>query len=345
MENTSANFTNASWSAMFSPSFRAKGIASCSVFMLEAVLIVSGNLLTIVLFALEKTLRKKSLFLVVNMAFADMMLGAVSVPLYIYLSIGFRYQLWSIAYDHQVLLTYFFLNVDNTFLQASLISAVFISCERFYAVYWPLKHRTLSMSAYAIAITIIWTLAIITTSVYTIINTFISSKASHLTWAMVILIYLFILCGCNIGIWRKFQQRNNAFYQQNRDSQNQHLTKTLLSVSAAAVILFLPHMALHCLTSVCELSISFKFFHITVFLNYSNSFVNPVVYVLKIPEFRQTANFCRSRCQTAYLNKGIEGRDNIVYNLTSATQLGKTQTDAKYSLQLAFEQDSMDSKL
>ena len=39
------------------------------------------------------------------------------------------------------------------------------------------------------------------------------------------------------------------------------------------------------------------------------------------------------------------GRDNIVYNLTSATQLGKTQTDAKYSLQLAFEQDSMDTKL
>ena len=46
---------------MFSPSFRAEGIALCSAFMLEAVLIVSGNLLTIVLFALEKTLRKKSL--------------------------------------------------------------------------------------------------------------------------------------------------------------------------------------------------------------------------------------------------------------------------------------------
>ena len=330
---------------MFSPSFRAEGIALCSAFMLEAVLIVSGNLLTIVLFALEKTLRKKSLFLVVNMAFADMMLGAVSVPLYIYLGIGFHYQLWSIAYDHQVLL-YFSLHFDNTFLQASLISAVFISCERFYAVYWPLKHRTLSMSAYAIAITIIWTLAIIATSLNTIINTFISSKASELAWAMVILIYLFILCGCNVGIWRKFQQRNNAFYQQNRDSQNQHLTKTLLSVSAAAVILFLPHVALHYLTSVGELSISFKFSLTTVFLNYSNSFVNPVVYVLKIPEFRQTGmNFCRSRCQTAYLNKGLEGTHNIVYNLTSATQLGKTQTDAKSSLQLAFEQDSMDSKL
>ena len=48
-----------------------------------------GNLLTIVLFAVEKRLRKKSLFVVINMAFADMMFGAVSLPLFVYyISIG-----------------------------------------------------------------------------------------------------------------------------------------------------------------------------------------------------------------------------------------------------------------
>ena len=51
--------------------------------MIEAVLIVGGNLLTICLFVLEKKLRKKSLLLVMNMAFADVMLVAVSLPLYI----------------------------------------------------------------------------------------------------------------------------------------------------------------------------------------------------------------------------------------------------------------------
>lgn len=52
-------------------------------------LMFGGNLFTIVLFAVEKRLRKKSLFVVINMAFADMMFGAVSLPLFVYyISIG-----------------------------------------------------------------------------------------------------------------------------------------------------------------------------------------------------------------------------------------------------------------
>ena len=71
MENISAaaKSLNTSSSAMLPFSSRTEGIALCSAFVIEAVLIVLGNLLTIVLFALKKRLRKKSLFLVVNMAF------------------------------------------------------------------------------------------------------------------------------------------------------------------------------------------------------------------------------------------------------------------------------------
>ena len=55
--------------------------------------IVVGNLLTTVLFARNKTLRKKSLFLVINMAFADLMLGALALPFYIYY-LGADFHLW-----------------------------------------------------------------------------------------------------------------------------------------------------------------------------------------------------------------------------------------------------------
>ena len=79
------------------------------------------------------------------MAFVDVMLGAVSVPLFFYLKVGF--QLWSITQEVGVVLNLFYLHFDIIFLQASLISAVFISCERFYAVYRPLKHRTLSTAS------------------------------------------------------------------------------------------------------------------------------------------------------------------------------------------------------
>ena len=85
--------------------------------MIEAVLIAGENSLTIFLFVLEKKLRKKSLLLVINIAFADVMLGAVSFPLYIYLRIGFRPPLWRKGVLDP--LEVFFLWIDLIFLQVS----------------------------------------------------------------------------------------------------------------------------------------------------------------------------------------------------------------------------------
>ena len=56
----------------------AQVIAWSCTLATEAVVIVVGNLLIIILFALNKKLRsKKSLYLVLNMAFADLFLGGV----------------------------------------------------------------------------------------------------------------------------------------------------------------------------------------------------------------------------------------------------------------------------
>ena len=60
---------------------KVAGIVLCSAFGLEAVLIAVGNLLTIALFAVNRNLRKKNLLRIVNMAFADLMLGTVSLPM------------------------------------------------------------------------------------------------------------------------------------------------------------------------------------------------------------------------------------------------------------------------
>ena len=79
MENASA----------FTRSFpsKAEEIALFSALILSSVLIIAGNLLTLVLFAVTKPLRRKSLFLVMNMAFADLLLGTFSVPFYIYITL------------------------------------------------------------------------------------------------------------------------------------------------------------------------------------------------------------------------------------------------------------------
>ena len=133
--NAAANISleNTNDSSKVSPS-KAEGIALCTAYILSFVFIVVGNLLTIVLFAVNRRLRKRSLFLVFNMAFADLMLGTVTLPIYIY-RVGKSFLLWKGGWSMS--LSTFYSIVDTFFSQALLVSAAFISGERFYAVYWP----------------------------------------------------------------------------------------------------------------------------------------------------------------------------------------------------------------
>ena len=298
---------------------KQEGIAICSVFVLEAVLIVVGNLLTIVLFAMNKDLRKKSLYLVINMAFADLVLGALFLPARIYL-VGDEYYLWTASVNLPAFYGFFNI-VDTAFLQGSLISAALISVERFHAIYWPLKHRTLSKRTYRIAIFMSWTLSTVVSAIFAALTLYVSSKIAVCTMASHFLTLLFIVCGCNIGIWRKYQQRITS-QQQNRDLQNKRLTKTLLLVSVVSLLSWLPVIVVNFVRLNILYAITSPIvFYIAVALNFSTAFLNPIVYALKIPEHRQALNLCRFRKQAAMadLELAHERKDNRAVPLTPET--------------------------
>ena len=217
---------------------KAEGIAFCIAFVLADVFIVGENLLTVILFAVNKKRRKKSLFLVISMVFADLMLGAITLPIYIIYFIGNNYGLWRVKSPPYLFVCYFI--VDTLFSQASLISATLISVERFYAIYWPLKHRTLSMRAYRIVILMAWTLAVLVSAIYNLLFQLISEKHCLYFWIPYALTLVAILCGCNICIWRKSRYRNITPQQNNRALQNKRLTRTLLFVSVLSSVCWLP---------------------------------------------------------------------------------------------------------
>ena len=346
MENNSVtrSSTNTSTSpTMTDTPSKEQGIAVVTVFMFESGLIVMGNVLTLIIFAREKKLRKKSLFLVMNMALADVMLGAVSLPLWVYFVEGPYYQLWTAKTNAATFYSTYFL--DATFSQSSLISAVFISCERFYAIYWPLKHKTLSTRAYGIAIFMVWSLAIVVSITVSTSLYLGSYKAAASSWMPFPLSFLCIVCVCNISIWRKVRKRNNALQQQNRAaSQNQRLTKTLLFVSAISVLSWLPLVIVNYLTAIQRFDIAQLFVDIINILNLSNSILNPLVYALRIPEFRQTLiSYCSRR--QAVINRPLkERKDNMAVVLTPGLQLRTLHPDSS-QVQQTFEQKTMNTKL
>ena len=317
-----ANITssNASGSKMIFHS-KAKGIAWCSVFILATLLVVVGNLLTIVLFAVNKSLRRKSLFLVINMAFADLILGILSMPAYIFFIGEYNFKLWTgsmssaLDYAHDI--------VDVVFMHASLITAAMISGERFYAIGFPYMYKqTLSMRTYCIVISMSWILTILVVAFEMALGYLTSSEYGRYAWISFGVIVTFVICGCNISIWRKFQNGELTFQAQNRAALNRRLTKTLLFVSVLALLSWLPLIVMDALEFVFGVTIPTGNFYYTVtLLSYSNSFVNPVVYGLGVPEFRHALAICGFKRKLAVNIKNTERRCKQYSTVTSDTRL------------------------
>ena len=317
---------------------QGEGIALCSALTLTFILVIMGTLLTIIIFAKNKNIRKKHLFLVVNMAFAGLFLGAFSLPVYIY-DVGYGFRLWTtfvgnVETNKPMLISYMI--VDTALSQASLVSAVFITCERFYAIRWPFKHRTLSTQAYRIAIFSVWALALLISAIWTGSNLLFSYKYTMFFWGPYTLILILITCGCNIGIWKKFQTgRLAASHQKSRNLQNKRLTQTLLIVSGLTLLAWLPLVLLNLLMSVWFFRVPRRFYHAVNLFNYLNSFVNPIFYALRIAEFRRAlALCCTGRHVQAAVNTELSKRKKERHG-----------TIAEFSRELAFEQDVMDTKL
>lgn len=269
---------------------KAEGIALSSLFIMASFFIVAGNFLTIVLFALSKKLRKRSLFLVMNMAVSDLLLGAVCLPIYICVN-GDDLRLGKVTTNHDLFFSYLF--VDALFSQVSLISAVLISLERFHAICWPFRHRALSMRAYKIGILFNWTIAFFVASILTLLDWLNLWKVASYVWMSYALTMLSIVCGCNIGIRRRSRESARIESSHNRRSV-ESLTPTLLFVSFLALLSWIPLVIAHFLSTVCEISASWLLFAIMTadVLNYCNAFVNPIAYAYRVREFRQALRLC-----------------------------------------------------
>ena len=287
--SASTSSLNNSFSAMDEMLSEAQVIAWSCALASEIVVIFLGNLLTIVLFIFNKKLRnKKSLYLVMNMAFADLVLGGASLPLFVYLVTATRSRLYFTEFPT-------FLQIIFTVSSlASFTTAALISAERFYAVFWPLKHRTLSTREYKLVILMAWTLAILFSTVYILLFR-LSLRAVFAFATLYGLLLIVTICGLNIVIWN-----------QNRHMQIQRLTKALSLVSVGTLSSWIPAIIFYLLRFFGQ-NTSLNILLFTYLIHFSSSFINPMVYALRIPEFRQGLHLFCFRSQ----ENSNTGRNNM----------------------------------
>ena len=114
--------------------------------ILESIIIIVGNIITIFVFWKHRNRLKRTSFLLINLAVSDLLvgftepiaLGAVNIPEHFEESRHFNS-----AHDKNISIAF-----QVTFSFASAFFLVLISVERSYALIWPLRHRVASTKGY-----------------------------------------------------------------------------------------------------------------------------------------------------------------------------------------------------
>ena len=153
-----------------------------------------------------------------------------------------------------------------------------------------------------------------------------------------------IICVCNIAIWRNFQRESVASQHRNGASRNRRLSKTLLLVSILALVCWLPLIIMDVLIFLTTTSIPNNFYYMVNILNYSNSFVNPIVYVFRIPEFQQALRSCSTKRRPAIKIAKFKGRNRTAAHRTPEIELRILRNDPSH-LQVEVELEYMETKL
>lgn len=261
------------------------------IILIESLIIFSGNSFTIFVFWKNRNKLKRTSFILINLAVADLLVGLSQMITTggFYIPDSFQNNSSpgednlkkSLLTVHQISLPY-----------ASMFFLVLISLERAYALIWPLRHRTASIRGYTYSVIFVWAAAIALQAGTFLVMSFKILEPNH--WMVVVwstaALSLIVICACYTSIRAKLRS-NRLMTVASRDNsleQNKKLSKTLFIVIGASLVCWGSSIVAHFIFHQClrcyplTILYSFYIFHL------GNSLVNPIIYSFRFPMFRET---------------------------------------------------------
>ena len=265
----------------------------------ESVTIVVLNSLTGIAFCRDRNLRKRSTYLVISLAVADMLSGGISAHDLLY-NVGEMCNFWghnrAYLYIPQVFILWFPV--------CSLTIMTVISLERLNTTFWPFRHRTIKKSVYWVLIIAIWLTALLFSCALLMIY-YYTDKLDFCYYALgsFILICLLVICVSYIFIFVKLRFGNQPRHH-GAANRERKLTVTLFTVTSLSLLMWLPYVittflffATNIFMSLSDIAF-FRLQHVSIILLYPNCFLNPILYTMRMPGFRRALKIlCRQRPQ------------------------------------------------
>lgn len=296
-----------------------------SLFAVIAFLAAGGNILTIIIFH-EKKLHKRPHFLLISLAVADLLVGLVAVPLYI-----------TIMYLDNTSnpLHVIYISFDMFAGFTSIFTLAVIALERMYAIGWPFCHRVLKTQAYDIAIATPWMMAFIVT----IIAYFLRPHPSFPFFIAIFLSTPVVLtCVAYFVLWKK--ERSRKLRHQVQETKTLKLTKTVVLITAAFALTWLPFQVLNLVFNLCIScrENSTVVVYVIKLLQYGNSVINIVIYPFRDEEYRKSLfkmlSIFKCSCQKKLIrlspaNMGISVISVMSYSIDTQLSFGNFQENTR----------------
>ena len=264
-----------------------------AVFLTVSVAIVTVNLLTITLFIKNGSLCIRAMYLVVNLTVADMFVGGFS-NFYLLAGLDSICDIMKMNLSLELVRTAEFLFFWPTL--TSLANIAVISLDRMYATICPFRYRVVKKWVYGVTIAGVWVLAAIIQTATALLAEYWGNRSYHIyVWQSCCCLCLFVICVSYSSIAVKFlcgahPQHHGAAIRQRK------LTVTLFIMTLVSLLMWLPHAAIaisvhssaNSRMSRLSPQESFRSNYSLKVLFVMNSLVNPIVYAIRIPEFRKS---------------------------------------------------------
>ena len=260
-----------------------------AAFVIEFIVIFILNAFTLAIYTRNRHLRKPSTYLIINLTVADLLVGTVSGS-------SMSFQLHNLETDlclEQDFSWQSFVQftLQELFIVASLANISLISLERLHATLFPFRHCLVGKRVYLIIILCSWLFSLILSSVITLLCLYASPTLLYVYASYYFLIILILTVSYAIII---STVKNTASPNAGPVlSTERKLTGTLFIVTVASFLAILPWVIWivighHMGSKLCRavfVRITNSFLTLYLF----NSIVNPLIYAVRMQEFRKAA--------------------------------------------------------
>ena len=268
-----------------------------ATFVIEIIVVFLLNAFTLAIYARTRHLRKRSTFLIINLTVADLLVGAVVGLLPILEPDNDKRDLeLNQAFSWQ---SFVYLTLTHLTPVAQLANISLISLERLHATLFPFRHCLVGKRVYLTIILCSWPFALTLSSVTALLYLRLSPAFLYVfaTYTFLIVVILTLSNAIIISTVKSNPLSPNAGPAL---STERKLTVTLLIVTVVSFLTILPGVIWTIIThgiiirsKLCPAA----FYRITnsfIALYLFNSIVNPLIYAVRMQEFRKAATklFC-----------------------------------------------------